>query len=76
MALYKIEWKRSAAKELKQLTKSAILKALSIVEELTNNPHPNTSKKLSGTDNTYRIRFGNYRMIYNVMDQMLVSALI
>ena len=76
MALYRIEWKRSAAKELKQLPKNAIQKALSIVEELTNNPHPNTSKKLSGTDNTYRIRFGNYRMIYNVMDQMLVSALI
>jgi len=51
MALYKIEWKRSATKELKQLHKNAIQKALSIVEELTNNPHPNASKKLSGTDN-------------------------
>jgi mRNA interferase RelE/StbE len=76
MALYKIEWKRSATKELKQLPKNAIQKALSIVEELTNNPHPNSSKKLSGTDSTYRIRFGNYRMVYNVMDQVLIIEVI
>jgi mRNA interferase RelE/StbE len=76
MALYKIEWKRSATKELRQLPKNAILKALSIVEELTNDPHPNTSKKLSGTDNTYRVRFGDYRIIYNVMDQVLIIEVI
>jgi mRNA interferase RelE/StbE len=76
MALYKIEWKRSATKELRQLPKNAIQKALSIVETLTNNPHPNASKKLSGTDNTYRIRFGDYRIIYNVMDQVLIIEVI
>jgi len=76
MALYKIEWKRSAAKELKRLPKNAILKALSIVEELTNNPHPNVSKKLSGTDHTYRIRIADYRLVYNVMDQVLVIEVI
>jgi mRNA interferase RelE/StbE len=76
MALYNIEWKRSATKELKQLPKNAILKALSIVEELTNNPHPNASKKLSGTDHTYRIRFGDYRLVYNVMDQLLIIEVI
>jgi mRNA interferase RelE/StbE len=76
MALYKIEWKRSATKELRQLPKNAILKALSIVEELSNDPHPNTSKKLSGTDNTYRVRFGDYRIIYNVMDQVLIIEVI
>jgi mRNA interferase RelE/StbE len=76
MALYKIEWKRSAKKELEQLPKNAILKALSIVETLANDPHPNDSIKMSGTDHTYRIRFGNYRLIYNVMDQILIIEVI
>ncbi len=76
MALYKIEWKRSATKELKHLPNNAILKALSIVETLTTNPHPNASKKLSGTDHTYRIRFGDYRLIYDVMDQVLIIEVI
>ena len=76
MALYSIEWKRSALKELKQLPKNIIPKALSIAEELTTNPHPQSSKKLSGTDHTYRIRFGDYRLIYNVMDQVLIIEVI
>lgn len=76
MALYKIEWKRTATKELKQLPKNAILKALSIVQELSTDPHPNASIKLSGTDHTYRIRFGDYRLIYNVMDQVLIIEVI
>jgi len=76
MALYNIEWKRSATKELKRLPKNAIIKALSIVEELTNEPHPNASQKLSGTDNHYRIRFGDYRIFYNVMDQVLIIEVI
>ena len=76
MALYKIEWKRSAAKELKQLPKNAIQKALSKVEELSTDPHPKSSRKLSGTDHTYRIRFGDYRLFYNVMDQVLIIGVI
>jgi mRNA interferase RelE/StbE len=76
MASYRIEWKRSALKELKQLPKSSILKALSVVEKLTTDPHPNSSKKLSGTDNTYRIRIGDYRLVYNIMEQVLTIEVI
>jgi mRNA interferase RelE/StbE len=76
MALYKIEWKRSAAKELKQLPRNAILKALSIVEELSITPHPKSSIKLSGTDHTYRIRFGDYRLIYYVMEKVLIIEVV
>jgi mRNA interferase RelE/StbE len=76
MALYKIEWKRSALKELRQLPQSAVLKALSIVKELTTDPYPKSSRKLSGTDHTYRIRFGDYRLIYNLMEQVLTIEVI
>ncbi|MDX9789031.1 MAG: type II toxin-antitoxin system RelE/ParE family toxin [Desulfobacterales bacterium] len=76
MALYKIEWKRSATKELRSLPSKAIKKILATVEELTTNPHPIASIKLSGTEHTYRIRTGEYRIVYNMLDQVLVIAVI
>jgi len=76
MELFKIEWKKTASKEMKQLPQKAILKALSIVENLSTDPFPVDSKKLSGTNHTYRVRFGNYRLIYNVLDQVLIIEVI
>ena len=36
---------------------------------LKDNPRPNSVKKLKGYDNTYRIRVGNYRVIYEIKDR-------
>jgi len=76
MALYKIEWKRSAIKELRSLPRKAIEKILATVEDLTENPRPISSIKLSGTEYTHRIRLGDYRVIYNIQDQVLVIEVI
>lgn len=76
MALYKIEWKRSASKELRWLPKKAIEKVLAAVEELAENPFPIASIKLAGTEHTYRIRQGEYRVVYNVLDQVLSIEII
>ncbi len=40
MDSYKIEWKRSAAKELKALPKNTVAKILKAVEQLPTNPYP------------------------------------
>lgn len=68
MASYKIEWKRSALKELKRLPKDAVRQILVAVEALANNPHPVGARKLAGTQHTYRIREGVYRVIYTVSE--------
>ena len=44
MASYKIEWKKSAKKELKKLDKQIIIRILQAVEKLATNPHPLGSK--------------------------------
>ncbi|MFH1985228.1 MAG: type II toxin-antitoxin system RelE/ParE family toxin [Pseudomonadota bacterium] len=76
MASFEIRWKRSAAKELKKLPKSAIERIMSAAETLMNDPVPAASVKLSGAEHTYRIRVGNYRIIYNVLNRILTIEVI
>jgi mRNA interferase RelE/StbE len=76
MASFEIRWKRSAAKKLKKLPKSAIERIMSAAETLINDPVPTASVKLSGAEHTYRIRVGNYRIIYNVLNRILTIEVI
>lgn len=46
MASYKIQWKRSAKKELRKLDKQIILRILHAIAGLEANPYPSGSKKL------------------------------
>ena len=76
MAFYSIEWKASAAKELRKLPEQAIARILSAVEALANTPRPDGVRKLTGSENTYRIRIGEYRVVYNIIDRRLVIEII
>ena len=58
MDTYKIEWKRSATKELEKLPRPMILKIVSAVDNLSSNPYPQGVRKLVGTEDTSRIRVG------------------
>ncbi len=66
MDSYRIEWKRSAIKELKYLPKEAVVKIVRAVGQLTENPFPAGVKKLVGSERTYRIRERSYRVVYTV----------
>ncbi|MDI6751910.1 MAG: type II toxin-antitoxin system RelE/ParE family toxin [bacterium] len=63
MDLYKIVWKNSARKELRKIKREVILKVLEAVESLVSNPFPAGVRKISGSDYTYRIRIGDYRIV-------------
>lgn len=71
MASYRIEWKRSAAKEITRLPKDVIPRILQAVEDLAPDPYPPGAVKLRGTDHTVRIRVGDYRILYLVEDAVL-----
>ena len=76
MAKYQINWKKSAAKELKSLPSPTISKILSTVQGLSNNPYPPKTRKLTGTQHHYRIRVGDYRVIYSIESSILVIEII
>ena len=70
MAKYKIRVKKSAEKELGKLPKKELIKILNNIEDLSDNPHPVGSIKLT-SEEKYRIRVGNYRVLYKVEDDIL-----
>ncbi len=71
MASYQIEWKPSASKELRRLPKRIIAQVFQAVEKLAEDPFPVGVTKLTGTDESYRIRIGDYRVVYTVKNAIL-----
>jgi mRNA interferase RelE/StbE len=76
MATYKIEWKRSALKELEKLPRPMISKVVSAVDNLSSNPFPQGVRKLMGSESSYRIRLGDYRVLYSVIEKRLIIEII
>jgi mRNA interferase RelE/StbE len=70
MARYRIEVKRSAAKELSRIPKRDLLLVIARIQSLADNPRPPGSVKLTGEEK-YRIRQGSYRILYTVEDDVL-----
>ena len=66
MASYKITFKNSVEKDLRRVDKTQLKKILSVVQELSSNPFPTNSRKLVGSEMTYRVRIGDYRAVYTV----------
>ncbi len=66
MASYSIVFKPSTEKDLRSLPKSVIARVLRKIEALGKNPFPSNSVKLAGTERLYRIRVGDYRVVYGV----------
>lgn len=67
MAKYKILIKESAVKELENIPEKDLKKIIKRIQSLSNNPSPPGSQKLSAQER-YRIRQGDYRIIYSIQD--------
>lgn len=75
MAKYKIVIKTSAIKELNRIPKKDIQRITSKIEGLAYDPRPQGCEKLSGQER-YRIRQGNYRIVYSIEDDILIVYVI
>ncbi len=75
MASYKVLIKRSAAKELEALPVKDRRRVASRIQQLGSDPRPPGCEKLSGQDR-YRIRQGNYRIIYSIEDAVLTIVVV
>jgi mRNA interferase RelE/StbE len=73
---YSIFYKRSASEELLQLQANIAHKVKAAINSLSENPRPSGCKKLKGSINEYRIRIGNYRVIYTIIDTILIVTVI
>lgn len=66
MASYNIIFKPSIEKDLRPLPKSVIARLLKQIEALRDDPLPGGSVKLAGAEQLYRIRVGDYRVVYGI----------
>ena len=71
--MYQITFKQSANKELQQIPKTVIGKIVHAIEGLETEPRPVGVKKLKGSEeDLYRIRVGDYRIIYAINDTIKI----
>ncbi len=66
MASFRVEWKKSTKKDLRKLPASVAARVVEEVAALGENPFPQGVEKLTGSANAYRMRLGDYRVVYNV----------
>lgn len=76
MLEYEVKIEKSALKSLRKLPEYERLKIMAQVRALTNNPRPSGHIKLTGIDKTYRIRIGDYRIIYEIHDGILLVMVV
>ena len=75
MASYRVVLTSTAEKELKGLSAQLNARIVPRLENLADNPRPRGCKKLQGGDKEWRIRVGDYRVVYTVDDaEMLVEV--
>jgi mRNA interferase RelE/StbE len=73
---YQIEFTKGVIKQLKKLPANIKERIEIKVQELAIEPRPNGVKKLQGDDNSYRVRVGDYRVIYEIQDDILLVTVI
>ncbi len=66
MGSYSIDFKPSVEKDLRHLSRTLVSRVMERIEKLKTDPFPRETVKLSGTERLYRIRVGDYRIVYEV----------
>jgi mRNA interferase RelE/StbE len=61
---------RSATKELESLADGVLLRVATKIDSLAEQPRPPGCKKLRGADDLWRVRVGDYRIIYAIDDAL------
>ena len=75
MASYNILLTKSAAKELESAPPKDRQRIVTKIGALAGNPRPMGAEKLSG-DDKYRIRQGDYRILYEIIDEELIVTVV
>jgi mRNA interferase RelE/StbE len=74
---YTVKISRPAEKFLRGLTDKKLYERLrEAINALEENPRPANSVKLQGNEELYRVRVGDYRIVYQIQDQQLVVLIV
>jgi mRNA interferase RelE/StbE len=74
--MYRIEFLPSAARSFEKLPLAARRRVARTIDGLTVNPRPTGAHKLSGAQDIWRLRVGDYRVLYQVADATLLVLIV
>ena len=66
----------AAERQLKKLPQQVKTQIVPILKALENEPRPSGAKKLKGSEDIWRIRKGNYRILYEIQDNQLTVLVV
>jgi mRNA interferase RelE/StbE len=70
--VFRIEFARGAAKQFASLPRREQERLRIRIDRLTENPYPEGARKLAGEEGIFRLRSGDYRVLYSVKNDFLV----
>ena len=70
--MYRVLLERGAERDLARLSSEIHHCVIAAIQALANNPRPPGCRKLVGSKNDWRIRVGDYRVIYEIADEIRV----
>jgi mRNA interferase RelE/StbE len=70
--VFEILLERAAEKDLRKLPEDVHARVLKAIQPLSRQPRPTGAKKLSGGKNDWRIRVGEYRVLYEIADTIRI----
>jgi mRNA interferase RelE/StbE len=73
---YSIRLAPAAERQLKKLQAQVRNAILPVIKSLANDPRPQGAKKLKGDDDIWRVRKGNYRILYQIQDDELIVLVV
>lgn len=75
---YAFRFTTHAQRQLRAIDRQQALRILTALTSLGDDPHRDDadSKKLTGHDGLYRLRVGNYRVVYEIRDDVLVILVV
>ena len=69
---YTVQLAPAARRQLRKLDRSIQERVVRRLEKLEKDPRPPGVEKMEGDESTYRIRLGEYRIMYEIRDKVLV----
>jgi len=75
MGRYKVVFRKSVAQDLRRIPNRDLQRILAAIDSLSEEPRPPGCEKLSGQER-YRVRQGNYRIIYEIRDDEVVVVVV
>ena len=73
---YTVQFKASAKKDIAALPTDVKLAVTKRIDALAEEPRPNGCQKIKGAEDAYRVRSGDYRIVYEIHDDVVSVTVI